>query len=354
MNTQHEDALTKYKPVRYSHVKVEPGFDHVLTADPWSYLHGFLIKDQDKRRGNNKKNYQRAIFYAQLAKEFYKGADAVELPSKTTLLYYGMLNLVKSLLSTRGVELETTMEHHGLNLPLGQRPKVRVASANTDALSIFACFSELMGTPITATSDIDLKQVFKNIPELHGVYTNNYPNEKQKFIPVTINFKTNRQHNILFTTMEYEKKIEGLVKIRKLHSGARKAYFKEPYNYKDKVILRSKQTKRPQNFNKLEITYTNILKEYDSLDIASMLTNKGYFYYCDLEPGEYHHLCYTLMAMFYLGTASRYRPTLIQEQMNGNMLPLITECSALCPKQFLYNLVSIITKKLCVKPFAAI
>ena len=39
-----KEAKYKYQNVRYSHVLIKPAEAAVLTADPWSYLHGHLLQ----------------------------------------------------------------------------------------------------------------------------------------------------------------------------------------------------------------------------------------------------------------------------------------------------------------------
>jgi hypothetical protein len=353
MARSSKPALTNYRPVRYSHIKIRAGADYVLTADPWSYLHGFLIQASNTKRGTNRKNFERAIFYTDLAQEFYKGADVVDLPTKATLLYYGMLNLVKAYLSVSGVELETTYEHHGVTLPIGKKEMEISAEANTSR-NIFADFSNLLGFSIKQKTSASLKEAFKNIPEIHAVYQAKYVGEKQKFLPIDISFLTNETNKQLWTELKYEKKREGLVKFDKIYKGPRKKYFCSPEADGDWLVLSSNSVRRPKHFSKLDQMYWAILQEYSEFNIASLLTPRGYFYYCDLEPGQFHHLSYTLLAMFYMGSAARYRPSETKEILGGDMRQLATEATALCPKQFLYQITSLITQNLCVLPYASI
>ena len=90
-----EHAKYKYNNVKYSHVEIKPGQSAVLTAEPWSFLHGTLLQEIPKSRGTNKANLIRAKYYAKLAEDFFDAGKSIDLPSKGTLLYYGMLNLVR-------------------------------------------------------------------------------------------------------------------------------------------------------------------------------------------------------------------------------------------------------------------
>ena len=119
-------AKYKYNEVKYAHVDAKPGEPAVLIADPWSYLHAFLLERENSSYSQRKKCFKRARYFAQSAESFYRAAEAVDLPTKGTLAYYGMLNLVKCFISSREIPLETQWEHHGLILPVGTKYKIEV------------------------------------------------------------------------------------------------------------------------------------------------------------------------------------------------------------------------------------
>lgn len=344
-------AKFNYRPVRYSHISSGPGESAVLTADPWSYLHGHLLQIAAKKRGENRKNFRRATYYAGLAESFYKAGENVALPAKGTLLYYGMLNLVKSLLSTKGVPLEAKIEHHGLHLSPGLKFEVQVPASSKSRVNIFAEFAKVLGTAVTGKQTVKLEDAIGHVPELHGICHTLGFISRRKFLPIEIEFLTNTTYQYLFTEVSFSKGNEQDLPTNKFFAGHRKPYFVECPSRNGKTIFRSKKRKRLGDW---ETIYCNVLKDYSRFGFASLLTRNGYRYYCDLEPGSFHHLSYTLLLMFYLGTASRYRPTEVQEVMEGSLRPLVTEAIALCPKQFLYQLVSLITGRPCVIPFADI
>lgn len=346
-------AKFKYHEVRYSHIPIEPGESAVLTADPWSFLHSVILQKINKSRGDNKKRFSRANYYARLAEDFYKAAEGVQLPTKGTLLYYGMLNLVKCFLSTTGTTLEISHEHHGLALPLGSKYKVQIQPPLRNGINIFAEFAKALGTPVKARHEIELKDVFSNIPELHGLCAELNFIRRKKYLPIKIEFLVNSTYEWLFTEVVYDKKHEQPLLTSRFLKGEKERYFKKGYPRDGKIVYRSRRRKRVNKEN-WPIIYKNIINEYSKFNICSILTRSGYSYYCDLSPGHYHHLCNSLLAMFYIGTAARYRPSEVNEAMGGEWRPLVTETSSVTPKQFLYQIVSLTTKKLCVIPFAAI
>lgn len=346
-------AKYKYNTVHYSHIQIRPGENAVLTADPWSYLHGFLLQACQKKRGDNKKNLERAIYFAGLAESFYKAGELVELPAKGTLLYYGMLNLVKCLLSVKGVVLESVMETHGLSLSPENKFELKVASTQKNAVNIFSEFVKVLGTPVVGAHSLKLVDVISHIPELHGIAVNLNFVKKPKFLPIDIRFLTNESHSQLFTEVSYDKRHEHAIQTEKFLTGERRTYYLDGNNLDNRVVHRSKGKKKLANNNWIKI-YQNILKEYSKMKFASMLTDSGYRYYSDLESGNYHHLACSFMVMFYIGTASRYRPSEVNEVMSGRLRPLVSESVALCPRQFLYQLVGITTNRQCIIPYAMV
>lgn len=173
--------------------------------------------------------------------------------------------------------------------------------------------------------------------------------EYPKFLPIKIEFLVNKKRNYLFTEVVFDKKHEQPLLTSRFLKNRRAQYFTKSYPRNGAITYRSKARKKLNNWDRV---YANVLKEYEGFNIASILTRAGYSYYCDLAPGKYHHLAYALLSMFYLGTAARYRPTEVEEVMSGEFRPLANETAAICPKQLLYQIVSRVTERLCVIPFA--
>ncbi|WP_157831699.1 YaaC family protein [Pseudomonas sp. YY-1] len=348
-----KEAKYKYQNVRYSHILMEPAEPAILTADPWSFMHGHLLERVDKSAGNNRTCFKRARYFASLAENFYKAAKSVEMPAKGTLYYYGMMNLVKALLSVNKVNLEDVVEHHGITNTHGKRHALTISGKISNCTNIFLEFSKILGTPVVGKHEITLRHVCTFIPELSGISRNLGFFKDPKYLPINIRFCVNESSTYLMTEVEYSKGLEASLDTSKFLKRNRKDYFLDPYEKDSKIIHRSAKRKRVNNQNWPAI-YKNILKEYSTLGIASILTRNGYRYYCSLQEGSYHHLCNSYLLMFYLGHSARYRPSEIEEIMQGELRPMATEAVAILPKQFMYQLVSLITGKLCVIPFSEI
>lgn len=348
-----ELALYKYNKVRYSFVELEAGEQQVLTSDPWSFLSSYLQVRLNNTRGNNKAKIERAIYYSGLAEDFYRAAEVSPLPAKGALLYYGMLDLVKCYLSLNDVPLESTHEHHGLVLPIGKEQTVEVKTKMKDAVNIFYEFTRLLGKPIAAGHEVRFEQAISHVPEVHSIYTSLGHSRKRKLLPIDIEFQVNDARDKLFTEIIYQKEQEAKVEVEKFLKGERKKYLREGHPRDNKIVYRAARRKS-YNQDNIHRIYKNILSEYKKLDIVPILTKQGYRYYVDLRPGDLPQLSYSLLAMFYLGSAARYRPLEVKSLLEGELRPLVSEFVSLSPKQFLYQMVSLTTSKECVIPFAAI
>jgi hypothetical protein len=348
-----KDAQYKYQKVIYSHIPISPAEPMSLTADPWSFLHGHLLTKIESSRGENCSNYKRAKYYSTLAEDYYRAAESVAMPAQGTLLYYGMMNLVKALLAVNKVKLETVVEHHGVTNTHDKKHILTISGNLRDCTNIFKEFASLMGTPVAGKHEIPLRKIVPFIPEIHGIVKSLNIFRRPKYLPIDIKFKVNEAASYLMTELSYKKGLDNVSDTSKVLKGERKEYFQDSYERDHQVIYRSKRRKRITQTNWPSI-YGNILKEYKKLGITSLLTRNGYRYYCSLEKGDYHHLCNSYLLMFYLGHTARYRPTEMEEIMNGKWRPIATEAVAILPKQFLYQLVSLITGRLCVIPFSDI
>jgi hypothetical protein len=348
-----ELALFKYNKIRFTFVPLNAGEQQILTSDPWSFLSSHLQVRLNNTRGNNRIKIERAIYYAGLAEDFYNAASVSPLPAKGALLYYGMLDLVKCYLSLNDVPLESTHEHHGLILPIGKRQEIEVKGKMKGAVNIFYEFTKLLGKPIKNSSTIQFQQALSHIPEVHSIYTSLGHLEKRKLLPVEIEFQVNDARDKIFTEIIFQKEQEAKVEVSKFYKNSRKTYFKEGFPRENKIVYRAAKRKSFTQAN-IHRIYKNILAEYKKLDVVPILTKQGYRYYADLRPGELPQLSYTLLAMFYLGSAARYRPLEVKSLLEGELRPLVSEFASLSPKQFLYQMVSLTTEKECVIPFAAI
>jgi hypothetical protein len=164
---------------------------------------------------------------------------------------------------------------------------------------------------------------------------------------------SNPAHDRLFIEVMYEKRNETKVDCAKFLKGSRANYFRDGFPQDGWVVYRSKR-RRAFDKSNMASCYSKFIEESMQFHFVSMLTRSGYRYYCDLNPGPLHHLAYAVLAMFYVRAAARYRPLEIQQVLGGNLRPLVSELLAIVPKQFLYQVTSLVTEKVCLIPFSHI
>ena len=328
----------------------------MLTADPWLFLTATINQRlAEKPRGTKRKRTERALYFANLAESFFHSVKQSALPISGTLAYYGVLNLVKCFLSMNGIDLETKLEHHGLSLPLGQEQKIHVSKPNPNVLNIFHEFARLLGKPVKRKETHSLKNLSSHLPDIYEMaYTlGHVAGPKRGFLPIDVRLLFTDNEGYMFSEIAYEKKQLNRVDTGKFLTGKRKDYFESSYEKESCLVHRSARRK-PFDGENLKRIYSNLCKEYADFDISSLLTSRGYVYYCDLQEPKYHHLSYSLLMMFYIGTAARYRPSEMSELLSSDMRPLISEAIAVIPGQMLYHLVSLCTQRNCVVPHATV
>lgn len=350
------EARFHYRKVNYLPYGVGPGDPLVLTADPWSFLYAWIKGRIPKSRGRNRRRFERALYFSGLAEQFHRASQTTELPIKGTLVYYSILNLVKAFISVRGVDLERSSEHHGINLAPGKIQTVHVPQQPQHSTGVFHEFVRLLGTPVAGQSDVSLNEIFSNIPELHEMAfgLGLLPWTRPKYLPINIRFLVNEAKTHLSTEIRYSKHSQTRVDAQdNFYRGARKEYFRAATTEDVELVYVSKGRKRFSQDNWDRI-YRNICKDYSRFNLATILTRSGHRHYCDLKPSPFHPLAYSFMALFYIGTVARYKPTETQGVLDSKWRPLISESVATCPSQLLYQLVSLTTGKTCVVPLASL
>ncbi len=349
-------ALYNHNGVKYFPFGSEPGSSIVLSAEPWTFLRAYFRKNIDKTRSENKYRFQRALYYSGLAEEFCRAAEVTRLPAKATLVYYGILNLAKCFICVKRKKLGDSVEHHGLSPSDKNDADIRITKKDRGHVSIFHEFAEALGSPTPHQCHYKFNDFLLHIPEVHEVSyrLGLLPDNKRNLLPIDIAILSDEEEDWLFTEMTYWKKHGVRLNTDKVHKDNRLRYFREPREVSDgRIILRCKRRKK-LIWRSYKRIYRNICSDYKSLDIVTLLTRDGYRYYCDLNSPKYHHLAYSFMALFYLGTVTRYNPAQTELLLNGELRPVVSEMLTLAPKQFIYQLTSYMTESVCVVPYSKI
>lgn len=359
-----EEVRRDFKAVKYFPFKNSAGDPFILTSDPFSYLQAWLdnkIIEIKKDRGKRKSKYVKAKYFADLSEGFYTSSKQARMPSKGTMLYYSLINLVKAYLLVNKYDLETTTEHHGISLPSTSKTKLKLVNPNGEGISIFHEFSKTIGIELNNGDGKDLKfdDILRELPEVHeiGYALNLFPQTKRKFLPIDLVIRTTPNRKKIFYTLSYEKKFDKLMKTDKLGKGLFKTKL-TPLEcsddtrkyYKSNLIFNYTHSS-DKSWN---IAYPKLCADIWDLRITPMITRNGYRNYLNLEPTRLHRLTAILAFAYYIGTVARYRPTLNNEILKGKYQSIIYEAINSCPNQFFYLMVSHITNQICAIPMAKI
>lgn len=349
-------ATFKYQAIKYYHFNTQPGTSLLLTANPWSYLAAWYSKKMVASRGPNRARFEKAKYFTEQSESFYEAAEHTKLPTKGTFVYYSMLNLVKAFISVKGIDLEVKIEHHGLSTGQNNDPVLNVTDKSKEAISIFHEFTHALGYPYPHKKTIRLVDIYSQIPEIHEIShtLGHLETEKRGFLPVEIDFLVNESKNKAFVEIRYQKKNESRVPCHKFYKGK----FKELFNLRSKdengwIVYRSKSRKAVTDKN-WPIIYRNFCSEIKQLDLCSILTRSGYRYYANLYQGPLPQLPSVLALMFFIGSVARYKPSLTKHLMSGDLYPILAESIESLPRQFLYQMASLITESVCAIPQAKI
>ncbi|RFC53662.1 YaaC family protein [Brumimicrobium aurantiacum] len=358
------EAKKKFTSVKYFPFGNVPGESYVLTSDPWNYLKAFLknehdsIKKKTEKLGPKKDKLSKALYFTELAESFQRSAENVQMPTKATLTYYSVLNIVKAFLLVRGHDLETNQEYHGLSLNPNDTMDLTISSnAKNGGINIFHEFAKELGYTVKPGTKISLEEMISNLPEIHELaYNLNLTKtSKRKFLPIDIEFlSNNRRWNKLTYRICFEKKHKHDYRIEKFKKGILSKILEESEDSKERVCYLSKQVRNLTHTSESswKSNYNELCKEITGCNIRIMLTRVGYKYYLDLQPDNYSPLIYYFSLMFYIGSVARYRPTLNEEILEGQYKSLISEVLTSSPKQFLYLIAGFMTNKICAVPMA--
>lgn len=344
-----------HAPVAYTPFSAPPGSSMVLASDPWAYISSHLTGQEKKTKGDNRERFRRSVYYLSLAEAFYSSASTAVLPAKATLAYYGVLNLAKCFICASGKLLGDSIEHHGLSPSNTPNSDIRVSGRSKHHINIFHEFVVALGSSSPTKTDLSLNECIAHIPEIHEIASRLelLPDNRRHLLPIDITILTDKDEKWLFSQVSYQKKQDKRLKTERFLARKRETYFRSGVDDGEKVAFRCKRRKafKWSNFERI---FSNICSEYASFDIATLLTKDGYRYYCDLSNPVYHHLAYSFMLLFYLGTVSRYSPSKTQEILQGKLRPVIAEALSISPRQFLYQLTSQITSSVCVVPYSSV
>lgn len=356
-------TAVKYKnrSVRYFPFAVDFQNPLILTAEPSAYLTAWLSLQEQNAKTSGKQRYRDALYYANLSEQFQRAAATTLLPAAGTLAYYSVLNLAKCFIRVTGQsELAQSRQFHGLSMAQGRTGGVSVydpKKANKGDTNAFHEFAAALGTPVMSGGVFDFTETCCHVPELHAIACSlgHHGGGKRTLLPIRVEIRTNDAGNRLFSVFSYELKEEDRVDTGPLLNGPRGKHFREFIKKDGRVYYRSKRMdEHDGTLRSLVRLYELIQRRFKSFGVCSLLTRRGYSLYFDLRDPPFHHLAHTFMLLFYVGSIARYKPREMTKLLTSDLRALAADAIRICPRQFLYHVVSMIAKKACVVPEAAV
>lgn len=344
-----EKILTlNHRPVCYSFCKVDLTKPKIFVSDPWGVLRGHLSEKKDRVSTTKlKKRFDIALHFARQAEQFSVAARFTDLPTKGTLLYYSMMNLVKSYLTYQAIDCGN---HHGITQVSGGSKKIRLNSIK-GRISTFENFSLALNGHFNAGDQFSFDDLTTKILEVHKLDNLWGSNSRYlKYVPIKMNFiEFYRGSNQLFNLhIEIQEKHKGSYDLTHFLKNGREDVFQSI----DGSLLRYRlKRSRKLQISSLERKINGLFKnELYPLNFVDLLDHDKYVHYCFLGRPTYHHLCYPYLFMFYVGYYARYFPVESDKMMKGKKHAIISEVVKQCPPQFVYQLLSRILEKKCVIP----
>ncbi|MFY0616922.1 MULTISPECIES: YaaC family protein [Roseobacteraceae] len=147
-------------------------------SDRFQYVEMFLR--QSDQNGKNSLTYWRQ------ASSFFKANAAVDDLAKPLTSYYCMLNMVKALLVSRGIDM-ASVQHGVSGYAVGSKTALSNETVKFKGAGVLAELSRFFSEPVGGADEANLSDLLYNLPHIHRAYCLTIPSRKNKelFIPLS-------------------------------------------------------------------------------------------------------------------------------------------------------------------------
>lgn len=318
-----------------------PDKKSIQATSPWPIIRKQITKNVKNDTNTDKRHYILAAYIDQ-AEFFYKSTiHADNLASKSLLLYYFALNLVKAYIIFKdpSVKYLNGFSHGLLDNYRTQgetydieKAELKFEKPDNHTIRTFDYFAKTIGSP-TYGQKLPIKDLLKQIVIGHRLWASSRPNREEHFIRV-VSFQIDRPQSIsVHTNSKINRDID------KVFTGK----------------IKSSATKYQNNRIDISITEEKDASKFDIKKfIWPVVTTESPFraYYLATTKLESHLnplvSCYALM--FHLGSIARYKPFLFNDIIESDDSAQIVEFLNCIPSQFLYLLSSEIIERDIERP----
>ncbi len=303
------------------------GNTKIIISDIWAFW-DFLIK-----KHNRDKDFLFALL--QQAKNFYNVAETSEFKSQPLLYYYSFLNFAKILIHIEKGYPKNTQYTHGISETSNQnfsQSTVKIYQSNFQNKPSKSVAYELMnllgedlsnfqGTHPNAHDkvlNLNVKDILSNCVGVHRAYSQVY-NTREHFYKLE-NITCNKHgQNLIFKS-----------KIKDYDNSLDVLYGTTCSDYE---VSQTTTCSHPET----QETYFNLSQQIRNKGIWYFIGNNGYTsYLSSKQTNRYSSEVSIYLAMFYLGSITRYHPYLFDKIFSDKEQWLMSEFLTTQPKQFIY------------------
>ncbi|MCK9285805.1 MAG: YaaC family protein [Rhodocyclaceae bacterium] len=315
--------------------------EKLVISDIWAFW-DYVIKKASKDR--KEEDFLKSLL--EQAKHFYVTAEASPVKSQPLLYYYSFLNLSKIIINLSGRHGPRKMYMHGMtenhnhkfahSTITKQKQKTNIVQVAHELVSVF--------DPNISTGDIviNVRELLNHCVGVHRAYSEIY-NQPEVFYRLKSQKLYKNGRELVF-------KAELQCPAADLPSLTARGYAitqeDESIYYTEKVAMLSYSPTRKD--------YASLSSAIQSKGIWYFIGSSGYTMYLSNSPvGRYSQESIIYMAMFYLGSITRYHPYMFDEIFSDKEQWLMSEFLNTQPKQFLYLATARILGQSVLKAYAS-
>lgn len=316
--------------------------EKIVISDIWAFWDYVIKKKASKDR--KEEDFLRSLL--EQAKHFYVTAETSPVKSQPLLYYYAFLNLSKIIINLSGKHGPKKMYMHGMNENHNSKFAHSTITKQKQKLQIVQVAHELISVfdPNISTTDltINVKDILSHCVGVHRAYSEIY-NQTEIFYRL-------KSHKLYKNGKELIFKAELQCDVVDIASLTACGY---AITQEEESIFYTEQVTMP--------TYSPTRKDYAALSAAIQtkgiwyfIGNSGYtMYLSNSMIGRYSQESIIYMAMFYLGSITRYHPYMFDEIFSDKEQWLMSEFLNTQPKQFLYLATARILGQSVLKAYAS-
>lgn len=321
----------------------------LYASDPWTLMHDAAIRNAGQSVVADAQAFLRQ------AEEFDRAATEARAPEARPLLhYYSFLNVAKAYVLARGSRSVVGKVMHGLEaIPPSSHTiesgYVRTIPSTLQTINAFDEFYSTLRGSRVRNQKIDVNQLMAQSLFGHRLWIQAAPGNDERFIQVEVDLREDRKETrtawVNLNLPDSSRTGRGLSVERILTEGDLSIRWEAVHGTVDigGVPTRVFQQKRPIAYGHRPLDVVPDLVKlvkprlWRSIDTAAPF-RRYYLYLSPKDEIRLPQLASIYALMFYLGSVSRYQPSVFLAALAGRYGAFLSEFLASQPKQFLFGM----------------